>query len=154
MRNVKLLLPHQVEGVRTNPRWAVEYGDREELPTVRRVTCRCCGCEIPKGTVAYRFHWDYTGCGSWTAVTSWIHRTQRECDAAKRVAPFNNLVQWVKDERRARRAARRDGTAPIEWMAPGYELPFSEISLKAEELGVELDPTDLRMALFERLHSR
>ena len=48
-------------------------GDIESTVATGRATCRECGHKITKGDPALRFAYDFTGCGSWTAVTCYIH---------------------------------------------------------------------------------
>ena len=44
------------------------------MTTVRKVTCRACGQEIPKGVEAVNFGWDFHGNGSITSTTGWMHK--------------------------------------------------------------------------------
>jgi hypothetical protein len=52
---------------------SVEYGYRETVVGSGRAICRVCGQKILKGQVAYRFPWDISGCGSFTATNVQIH---------------------------------------------------------------------------------
>lgn len=72
-KNPELLSSWEVEGVRTNPRYTVQYGTLEETIAKRKTTCRACGGSIFKGEYRLTFFWDFKGCGSWTAQEVHIH---------------------------------------------------------------------------------
>lgn len=69
--------------------------------------------------------------------------------------PQCSLIQclrtWCLAEFRRRTKALEEGTATmreqIDWAIPGYRLRFSEAQTKAEELGIDLNIVDLRVAL-------
>lgn len=49
------------------------YGGLWRKEASGRARCRACGCKIVQGADAVKFGWDFTGCGSWTAVMCWMH---------------------------------------------------------------------------------
>lgn len=50
-----------------------DCGELEIIDATGRAVCRCCGQKISKGSLAIKFCYDFTGCGSWTVVEVQIH---------------------------------------------------------------------------------
>lgn len=60
----------------------IQYGELEpNLTATGRAKCCCCGQKIVKGEKEHRFYWDFSGCGSWTAVECHIHAAP--CESTK-----------------------------------------------------------------------
>lgn len=64
---------------------------------------------------------------------------------------IDELRYWCRKEFDRRTKAIADGSASFEdqlaWAHAGYRVRFSEACVKAEELGIELNVVDLRLAL-------
>lgn len=54
------------------------------------------------------------------------------------------LRRWYRGELRRRRRMLREGTAPIDWNC-GFEILWTEITTKADELGITANAVDLRL---------
>jgi hypothetical protein len=58
---------------------------------------------------------------------------------------MQRLAQWYRSEYARRTKAVKAGTAPIDWLAAGYRVTWTEVVAKAEELGIDTsDITKLR----------
>jgi hypothetical protein len=62
---------NNLERARTDS--VAEFGSTEVIEATGRAICRCCGQKIPKGQLAIRFPFDFTGNGAWTGVEVQIH---------------------------------------------------------------------------------
>jgi hypothetical protein len=57
---------------------------------------------------------------------------------------FEELVAWYRGEFDRRTSALNSGQGRIDWLDAGSRVSFSEVSAKAEELGIKANPVDLR----------
>lgn len=74
----ELLEPWQYGKIREQgTKASIEFGYVEEVVATGRAECRVCAERIEKGEPAYRFYWDFNGCGSWTSQSIQIHK--RDC---------------------------------------------------------------------------
>lgn len=62
-------------------------------------------------------------------------------------AGIADIIAWRDSEFSRRTAVVEAGEAPIDWLVPEYRVTFTECLAKAEELGVDIDAIDLRLAL-------
>lgn len=69
--SVPLLMPHQIQEVRT--RRVLDYGPVDRGLVARATVCRSCGEKMPKGTEVLAFPWDFGGSGSFTTTNAAIH---------------------------------------------------------------------------------
>jgi hypothetical protein len=54
------------------------------------------------------------------------------------------LIAWFKSEFARRTRALGEGKGRIDWIDPGTRVSWSEITTKAEQLGINRDMVDLR----------
>lgn len=54
------------------------------------------------------------------------------------------LLDWYRSEYDRRTNAIEDGSGKIDWLIPGYRVSFTEVIMKAEQLGIRMNPVDLR----------
>jgi hypothetical protein len=52
------------------------------------------------------------------------------------------LAAWYRNEYRKRTKAVKDGTAIIEWLAPGYRVTLTEVRSHAESIGITMNAQD------------
>ena len=65
--------------------------------------------------------------------------------AANRTPAENELVKWYDETLLMRSRAVAQGTGKIDWLLPEYRVTWSEISAKAEELGIKRNVVDMRL---------
>ena len=55
------------------------------------------------------------------------------------------LLKWFDEEYARRSRAVSDGTGKLDWLLPEYRITWSEITAKAEELGIKRNVVDMRL---------
>lgn len=79
LRPFNRLASWEVDSARANPARASEYGTPEIITATGRARCRSCGEKITKGQQALKFFYDFSACGSWTAIEVQIHLRPEDC---------------------------------------------------------------------------
>ena len=65
--------------------------------------------------------------------------------AANRTPAENELIKWFDEQYAMRSRAVAEGTGRIDWVVPEYRITWSEITAKAETLGIVRNVVEFRL---------
>jgi len=65
--------------------------------------------------------------------------------AANRTPAENELIKWFDEQYAMRSRAVAEGTAKLDWYPEEYRVSWTEIWMKAEELGIKRNVVDFRL---------